>query len=133
MPKTGTGFSWRSRATSFGYAWEGIRQFLKTEHNARIHLGITIAVVALSFFLHISGYEAIALVIVIALVWITELLNTAMEKAMDFIAAEKHPQIKWVKDLAAAAVLVAAFAAVVVGCIVFIPKILYWVYIYFPK
>ena len=122
MPNIENRFSWASRFKSFVYAWNGILQFLKTEHNARIHLVLTIAVIILCLALHVSAGEAAALVIVIALVWITELINTSLEKAMDFISTEKHPQIKWVKDLAAAAVLVAAIAAVIVGCIIFIPK-----------
>jgi diacylglycerol kinase len=117
-------FSWRSRLKSFVYAWSGIRAFIKTEHNARIHLALTIVVLLCCILFRISGSEAIALVIAIAMVWITELLNTALEKAMDFISTEKHPQIKWVKDLAAAAVLIAAIAAVIIGCIIFVPKFL---------
>jgi diacylglycerol kinase len=123
MPINENGFSWHSRFKSFVYAWDGMKQFLKTEHNARIHLVITAIVIVASLFLKVSAYDAMALIIVMALVWITELLNTALEKAMDFISNEKHPQIKWVKDLAAAAVLIAAIAAVLVGCFVFIPKL----------
>jgi len=123
MPKNEPRFSWQSRFKSFVYAWEGLAQFLKTEHNARIHLVLTLLVIVLCFVFKITNSEAMALVIVMALVWITELLNTALEKAMDFISTEKHPQIKWVKDLAAGAVLVAAATAVIVGCLVFIPKI----------
>ena len=59
-----------------------------------------------------------------AVVWMAELFNSAIEKAMDFISTEKHPQIKLVKDLAAAAVLITALAAVIVGGIIFIPKFL---------
>ena len=74
--------------------------------------------------LKISISEAIALIIVMALVWMAELFNTALEKIMDFISTEHHPQIKLIKDLAAAAVLIAAVAAFLVGCFVFIPKLL---------
>ena len=58
-----------------------------------------------------------------AMVWMAELFNTAIEKTMDFISKEAHPQIKLVKDLAAAAVLIAAIAAVLVGALIFIPKL----------
>lgn len=123
MPNQQNKFSWHSRAKSFAYAWAGFLTFLKTEHNARIHLLLSVVVIILGIALKVNSGEAIALVIAMALVWITELLNTALEKAMDFISTEKHPQIKWVKDLAAAAVLVAAVAALVIGSIIFIPKI----------
>ena len=123
MPNNENRFSWHSRFKSFVYAWDGIKQFIKTEHNARIHLALTLTVIVLCFVFKVTSYEAMNLIVVMALVWITELLNTALEKAMDFISTEKHAQIKWVKDLAAGAVLVAAIAAVLVGLFVFVPKI----------
>jgi diacylglycerol kinase (ATP) len=123
MPNNDNGFSWMHRFKSFTYAWSGIVLFLKTEHNARIHLALTIVVFILCFVLPVTNAEAMALIIVMAMVWITELLNTAIEKAMDFISSECKPQIKWVKDLAAAAVLVAAIAAVLIGVFIFIPKL----------
>jgi diacylglycerol kinase len=116
-------FSWRERGNSFGYAWQGLKALLRTEHNAHIHLVLTIVVMVLGFLLHISRLEFIILIIVMAMVWVTEILNTALEKTMDFISTEKHPQIKLVKDLAAAAVLLTAVAAFIVGCLIFIPKI----------
>ena len=57
------------------------------------------------------------------MVWTAEIFNTAIEKTMDFISREKHPQIKLVKDLAAAAVLITAVSAIIVGAIIFIPKL----------
>jgi diacylglycerol kinase len=58
------------------------------------------------------------------MVWVAEIFNTAIEKTMDFISRERHPQIKLIKDLAAAAVLVTAFSALITGAIIFIPKLL---------
>ena len=58
------------------------------------------------------------------LVWVTEILNTCLEKLADFITLEQHPHIKYIKDLAAGAVLVAAIIAVVTGLLIFIPKVL---------
>jgi diacylglycerol kinase (ATP) len=68
--------------------------------------------------------ELIALVLAIGGVWITEMLNTCMEKMADLVTLEEHPEIKFIKDLAAGAVLVAAVIAVIIGLIIFIPKIL---------
>ena len=115
-------FSIRARAGSFKYALEGIRSFFQSEHNAIIHLLATLVVTGLAFILPVSGIEIILLVIVIGLVWITELLNTAMEKAMDLISPEKRQEVKLIKDLSAAAVLLAALTAVITGGIIFIPK-----------
>jgi diacylglycerol kinase (ATP) len=117
-------FSWKARLKSFVYAWEGIVSFFRKEHNAQIHLAATVLVLVLSVTLGINKWEAIAVVFSIAFVWITEMINTAIEKTIDFISIEKHPQIKLVKDIAAGAVLIASIAAVIVGCFVFIPKLI---------
>ena len=117
-------FSWRARLKSFVFAWRGIIDFFKKEHNAQIHLTITVLVIILSVFLRVNKSETIAIVFSIALVWITEMVNTAIEKTMDFISLKRQPQIRVIKDLSAGAVLIAAIAAVIVGCIIFIPKII---------
>lgn len=117
-------FSWKARLKSFVYAWEGILSFFRTEHNAQIHLSATVLVTVLSVTLGVDKSEAIAVVFSVALVWIAEMINTAIEKMMDFISIERHPQIKLIKDISAGAVLVAAIAAAIVGGIVFIPKLL---------
>lgn len=117
-------FSVRSRLKSFYYAGAGIRQFFRQEHNARIHLVAAIVVALLAWRLKVSNSEAVALVIVVGLVWVTEMLNTCLEKAMDMITTEHHPQVKIIKDLAAGAVLIAAIIALIVGAIIFIPKFL---------
>lgn len=117
-------FSIRGRLKSFYYAGIGIKQFFRQEHNARIHLAAAIVTGLLAWRLKVSGGEAIALTIVIGLVWVTEMLNTCIEKAMDMITREHHPQVKIIKDLAAGAVLIAAITAVIVGSFIFIPKFL---------
>ncbi|HEX6332951.1 MAG TPA: diacylglycerol kinase family protein [Flavisolibacter sp.] len=117
-------FSVRERGNSFAYAWAGIRTFFNNEHNARIHLALTVAAVAGGFLLDIARSDWMILIVVIAMVWAAELFNTALEKIMDFVSPGKHPQVKMVKDLSAAAVLVSALAAVISGCIIFLPKIL---------
>ncbi len=116
-------FSIRDRIKSFRYAITGIRVFLQREHNARIHLAITVIVVAVAWWFRVSKMEAVSLALVIGLVWITEMLNTCVERMADLITEEEHSGIKFIKDLAAAAVLVAAITAVVVGLIIFTPKI----------
>jgi len=117
-------FSVRGRLKSFYYAGAGLMRFFRQEHNARIHLAAAIVVSILAWWLKVSHMEAVALVVVIGLVWVTEILNTCLEKAMDFITREQHPEIKIIKDLAAGAVLIATFTAVIVGLFIFIPKFL---------
>ncbi|MBO9683853.1 MAG: diacylglycerol kinase family protein [Flavisolibacter sp.] len=117
-------FSWKARLKSFVYAWEGIVSFFRGEPNAQIHLVVTFLVLVLSVTLGVNKWEAIAVVFSIAFVWVAEMINTAIEKTIDFISVEKHPQIKLIKDVAAGAVLIASLAAVVVGLFIFIPKLL---------
>jgi diacylglycerol kinase (ATP) len=116
-------FSLAGRVKSFGYAWSGIVRFFITEVHARIHLLASIMAAILCFIARVSIMEAVAVTLCIALVWITEMINTAIEKTMDFISLEKHPQIKVVKDIAAGAVLIAALTALIVAAFIFIPKI----------
>ena len=117
-------FSLRARLKSFYYAGLGLGQFFRQEHNARIHLVAAIIVAVLGWLLKVSHMEAVALTIVIGLVWVTEMLNTCIEKTMDMITLERHPQVKIIKDLAAGAVLIAAITAAMVGAFIFIPKII---------
>ncbi|HTM91112.1 MAG TPA: diacylglycerol kinase family protein [Flavisolibacter sp.] len=117
-------FSWKARLKSFVYAWEGIVSFFRWEHNAQIHLVITFLVLVLSVTLGVIKWEAIAVVFSIAFVWVAEMVNTAIEKTIDFVSMERDPQIKLIKDIAAGAVLIASLAAVVVGLFIFIPKLL---------
>lgn len=116
-------FSISKRALSFHYAVTGICRFFKTEHNAWLHMLSTIAVIVLTFIFRVSITEGLALVFAIGFVWAAELFNTCIEKAMDFISTERHPQIQLIKDMSAGAVLVAAFTALITGLIIFIPKI----------
>jgi diacylglycerol kinase (ATP) len=116
-------FSIRSRGNSFKYAFEGIKDFFRSEHNAWLHLSGTIAVIVLAVVFQVSRLEMITLIFAIGFVWIAELFNTAIEKIMDFVSTEQRPNIKFIKDLSAAAVLIAAAVAFITGCIVFIPKL----------
>lgn len=116
-------FSSHSRASSFGFAIKGIQKFFQEEPNARIHLLITVAVFIAAAYLRVSRTEFALLVIVMGMVWVSEIFNTAIERIMDFIYPDHDEKIETIKDLSAAAVLVSAIIAAAVGLIVFIPKI----------
>jgi diacylglycerol kinase (ATP) len=120
--KKNESFSLKARGESMQYAFNGIITFFKQEHNARIHLLATITIIVLSIIFPVSKLEAIALILAVGFVWVAEIFNTAIEKMMDFISVDKDDRIKTIKDLSAAAVLVAAFIAVITGCFIFIPK-----------
>lgn len=116
-------FSFQSRLSSFGFAFKGISKFFLQEPNAWIHLVATIIVFIAAVFFKVSNSELISLVIVTGVVWVAEIFNTAVERIMDFISIKKNPEIEFIKDLAAAGVLVSAITAIVTGAIVFIPKL----------
>lgn len=117
-------FSIRARAKSFQFAWQGIFAFLRREHNAWLHFVATVAVIILASVVRLDKTELLALVFAIGFVWVAEMLNTCIEHMMDFISTEKRPEIKFIKDLSAGAVLIAAITALVTGGIIFIPKLI---------
>ena len=116
-------FSIKARFKSFYFAFQGLKVFFKTQHNSWIHAVAALVVIFLGFILKVDITEWCWLVTAISMVFITELLNTAIEFLCDFVSPGIHPQIKKIKDISAAAVLIAAIAAVVVGVIIFLPKI----------
>jgi len=111
------------RIRSFGYALEGIILFFRTQHNAWIHLSATAIVIAAGFFYNINTNDWCWITTAIVLVIITEMLNTAIEFMCDSITMERNPQIKKIKDIAAGAVLIAALGSVIIGLVIFIPRI----------
>ncbi len=112
-----------SRWSSFRFAIAGIRKFFLEEPNARIHLLITVVAFILAARLKVSQTELILLIIVMGMVWMAEIFNTAIERIMDFISPEQNSNVGTIKDLSAAAVLVSAIIAAATGLIIFIPKI----------
>jgi diacylglycerol kinase len=117
-------FSFKSRIGSFRFAINGIWTLLKYEHNSRIHLIAAIIVIVLGIILKLSLSEWSLLIVVIGLVFITELINSSLESLADRIDPEWNEQIRKAKDYAAAAVLMSAVIALIAGCLIFIPKLL---------
>ena len=117
-------FSITKRIKSFKYAFAGLKILLKQEHNARIHLAATFVAILAGVFFKISTSEWSLIVFAIVLVFVTEIINTAIEGISDFISPQKNEKIKIIKDLAAASVLVAAIGAIIIALLVFIPKII---------
>lgn len=116
-------FSWFARARSFRYAARGLRVLFVTQHNARLHLTATVAVLLLAAVLQLTRLEWVAVLVAIGLVLVAEALNTAIERLGDAVSRETHPAVGDAKDLAAAAVLVASTIAAVIGLIVFLPHL----------
>lgn len=112
------------RIKSLGYAIEGIRTFFKTQHNAWIHLFAALIVLIAGILMNVNLNEWCWLVVSIGLVFITEMINTAVEFLIDLVSPQIHPLAKKVKDVSAAAVLIAAITSFIIGLIIFIPKFL---------
>src|ERR1700751_3133309 len=91
---------------SFRYAFTGIMLVLKNENNAKIHLLATIAVLITGFYLRISFRDWCWLLSAIALVWITETINTAIEKLVDLVSPQQNEKAGVIKDISAGAVLI---------------------------
>jgi diacylglycerol kinase (ATP) len=112
----------KGRLKGIGYATKGAWLLIKKEDSIKIQVVISIIITIAGFYYNISSTEWILQTIVIALVLSVEGLNTAIENILDFIHPEKHTKIGYIKDIAAAAVLFTAIAALIVACIIYIPK-----------
>ncbi|MFY0714664.1 diacylglycerol kinase family protein [Seonamhaeicola sp. NFXS20] len=112
-----------NRLKSVGYAFKGAIYLIKTESSIKIQLIIAILVTIAGFFFNISVTEWILQCIAIALVMSIEGVNTSIEAIADFIHPEHHNKIGIIKDTAAGAVFISAFFAVIIGLIIYIPKI----------
>ena len=117
-------WSFQRQAKSFGYAFAGIGKFVAQERHAKIHLTATLLIAFVSLTLGVSAREGIELLFVTGLVWIAEMINSCLEKLIDFITPRHYPQLAFVKDVAAGAVLLSAFIALTTGLLIFIPKII---------
>lgn len=117
-------FSWKKRARSFRYAFAGIAAFLRSEHNAWIHCSVAVLVIAAGFIFHISALEWCLIALCIGGVLMAEAFNSAIEALSDKVSPERSDLIKRAKDIAAGAVLIFVMAAVCVGLIIFVPKLI---------
>jgi diacylglycerol kinase (ATP) len=115
------GFSIAQRLRSFRYAASGIVFMLRTQHNAWIHLAITVAVLAFGWRLGLSGTDWRWITVAIVLVWVAETMNTAFEFVCDVVSPEFHISVKTAKDIAAGAVLICSAGAVVIGLLTLWP------------
>ncbi|MDR2040029.1 MAG: diacylglycerol kinase family protein [Bacteroidales bacterium] len=109
---------------SFGYAFKGIEQLIRSEQNARVHLLATVVVIIAGITVGISNGEWAVICIAIGLVWMAEAINTALEKLVDIVSPERNPKAKAIKDMAAGAVLICAVMAVAVALFIFVPYII---------
>ena len=113
----------RSTLKSFTFAFEGIVHVLRTQRNMKIHFAVAILVIIGSLFFDLSRTELIAILLSISFVLVMEMVNTAVEAAIDTFGTAFDPMAKIAKDVAAGAVLIAAINALAVGYLVFFDRI----------
>ena len=113
----------RSRIASFGHAFHGLWYVLRTQRNAWIHTAVTVVVVLMGWWLALPARDWAVLALAIAIVWAAEVLNTAIEAVVDLASPVHHPLAKVGKDVGAAAVLIAAATAVLVGLLILGPPL----------
>nr|WP_262907648.1 diacylglycerol kinase family protein [Hymenobacter sp. BT770] len=114
---------WRRRVASFGHAFRGVWAALRSEVHLQFHALATVVVIGLGFYYALTRLEWALVTLAIAGVWAAELVNTAIEALTDLASPDYHPLAGKAKDVAAGAVLLAALGAVIVGALVFGPKI----------
>ena len=112
-----------SRLLSFGYAFRGFWYVLRTQRNAWIHAVIATLVFIVSLWLGLDARDWAIIILTTAMVFTAEFLNTAIEAVVDLASPQKHPLAKVGKDVGAAAVLIAALAAILVGFLILGPPL----------
>lgn len=114
----------RSRLQSFRHAFSGLWYVLRTQRNAWIHAAITITIIILGFWLGLDRYDWTLITIAICFVWLAEIINTALEAITDLASPEQHPLARVGKDVGAGAVLLASLTAIILGLLIFLPRLL---------
>jgi diacylglycerol kinase (ATP) len=125
-PRRARRVDFRRTLYSFRHAGRGLTWAISSQANLRVHLGAAVAVLLLAVLLRFSSMEFVALLLCFAIVIAAELFNTTLEVLIDYAWPEHHPMIGRAKDVAAAAVLVAAIGAVGVGGILFARHLFHW-------
>jgi len=112
-----------NRVKSIGFAFKGAMLLIKTESSIQVQLTIGVLMTIIGFIVGLSTTEWIIQTLTIGLILSIESINTAIEEIADFIHPEYHPKIGLIKDIAAGAVFIFAVIAIIIGCIIYFPKI----------
>jgi len=116
-------FNFKRLVRSFHYAFRGVITLLTDQQNARIHATATILIGIFAYIFDVTRIEAAVLFMAVIMVFAMEIMNTAIEKVCDLIDQKHNPQIRYIKDGMAGAVLIASVIAVVVAVFIFLPHI----------
>ncbi|MBM7569630.1 diacylglycerol kinase family protein [Aquibacillus albus] len=113
----------KNKRVGFEHAINGVKEAIKSERNLKIQMVISVIVTIMGIILHITPVEWAIIIITIGLVLSFEIMNTAIEKVMDYLAPEFNSSVGLIKDISAGAVFIAACTSVIVGSIIFLPKL----------
>ncbi len=113
----------KHRPNPFSNALAGIVETYRSERNFKIHVVVALAAVSIGAWIDMTPSEWRWILLCIAMVFIMEMLNTAIEALVDLVSPDKHPLAKKAKDVAAGAVLIAAVFSVIMGAMIFSPKL----------
>lgn len=112
------------KSIGFSYAWNGLVQLAKCERNFKIHIFVMVLVIIINIILKISVTEWAIVMLTTGSVLITETFNTCMEWLIDYVKPDIHPTAKRIKDVAAGGVLIATIISVIIGFLIYLPKII---------
>ena len=119
---------WAKFIASFGYAFNGLWYALRTQRNARVHVGIAILAIVMGILLRISAVEFAIIFVAILIVFTAEMFNTVIELCVDLASPNYHELAKIAKDVSAGAVLLSAILSVIIGLFIFVPHL--WMLIF---
>ncbi len=114
----------KKRIQSFIFAFQGLKFLFKTQFHAKIHFVFTLAVIIAGLYFSITKTEWLILLICIASIWSLEAVNTAIEQIVDLVSPNYHEKAKNAKDVAAAAVLIAAIFSAIIGLMILFPYVI---------
>ena len=113
-------FNFKKMIKGFGYAFEGIKSAF-AEETFKVFCLAAVVVFLMMFLLHVTLLEKVALIMTIMFVMTLELINSRIERILDFLQSDHDPKIKVIKDISAGAVLIASLGALIVGVLIFWP------------
>ncbi len=114
----------KKKGIGFRFAFNGLKEAVVRERNFRIHLCVAVVVLCISSYFQLKPIEWMFILLAIYLVLMAELINSLCERIIDHIKPEYHMNARIIKDMAAGVVLLTAFLSIIIGLIIFLPKLI---------
>ena len=117
-------FDFKKLIKSFGYAFDGLKEVFYKEQTFKIFCVITVVVIILMFLFRISFFEKLILILTITFLMTFELINSRIEEIVNAFQPNQDPKAKIIKDITAGAVLLASLGALIIGILIFLPRLI---------